>query len=558
MELKSIEIENFKKIVKAHIEPESITVLVGGNDSGKSSFIQAMHFGITTANSYHQAGKKTFPQERLLYCPTHPFFRLSNKSEYQNQSNFYFCRLTFLDDNQKEIKQIIKIYRAKNDNVGFEYERSNAEVSREISSDKRLYSVFAPGVSGIPIAERLYHKSEIKRGVASGEANLYLRSVLYKIQQEQKLPELTRLVKLVFPDFYIACTFNEEHDTSIKVVVSTAKGGIPTVPLELAATGVLQILQIFAYVTLFSPRILLLDEPDAHIHPDRQVTLALALKRLTQNTDTKIILTTHSKHLIAALSDVARFYGFRDGGAHLLDGEKSWLPIAQELGLTSSLEQIGAGKISHLVITEDSEKKYIKHLLKSNGFKLEKCLFSSYSSSSQLPSALHLAHWVKERFPDTKIIIHRDKDVFSDEEIDLLKKKNDHHSFKWFVTKGTDIESYFCDPKVVAEIGKVTLQQAQELIDEARNEHHNDFVAQFTKKRTDAAPFLKKLCDGEKPPEPKQLPKEIPLPVDCIVGKNLLKSIRIKLREKYQKRLIVSDHTQATIALKLDQLAGLL
>lgn len=558
MELKSIEIENFKKIVTAHIEPLSITVLVGGNDSGKSSFIQAMHFGITTANSYHKAGKKTFPQERLLYCPTYPFFKLSNKSEYQNQSNFYFCRLTFSASNQKEIKQIIKIYRAKNDNVGFEYEKSNAEISREISSDKRLYSVFAPGVSGIPITERLYHKSEIKRGVASGEANLYLRSVLYKIQQEQKLPGLVKLVKLVFPDFYISCEFNEEYDTSINVIISTAKGGIPTIPLELAATGVLQILQIFAYVTLFSPRILLLDEPDAHIHPDRQITLALALKKLTQNTDTKIILTTHSKHLIASLSDVARFYGFREGRAHLLDEEKSWLPIAQELGLTSNLEQIGSGKVSHLVITEDSEKKYIKHLLKSNGFKLEKCLFSSYSSSSQLPSAIHLAHWVKERFPNTKIIIHRDKDVFSDEEIELLKQKNDHHSFKWFVTDGTDIESYFCDEKVVAEIGKITLQQAQDIINEIRNDSHNEFVEQFTKKRTDAAPFLKKICDKEKAPKTKKLPKEIPLPLDCIVGKNLLKSIQFKLREKYQQRLIVSENTQPTNALKLDRLANLL
>lgn len=558
MELKSIEIENFKKIVQAYIEPKSITVLVGGNDSGKSSFIQAMHFGITTAGSYHQAGKKTFPQERLLYCPTHPFFRLSNKSEYQNQSNFYFCRLTFLDDNEKEIKQIIKIYRAKNDNVGFEYERSNAEISREISNDKRLYSVFAPGVSGIPITERLYHKSEIKRGVASGDANLYLRSVLYKIRQEQKLPDLVKLVKLVFPDFYIDCSFNEEHDTSIKVTVSTAKGGIPTIPLELAATGVLQILQIFAYVTLFSPKILLLDEPDAHIHPDRQITLALALKRLTQNTDTKIILTTHSKHLIAALSDVARFYGFKDGRAHLLDQEKSWLPIAQELGLTSNLEQIGSGKVSHLVITEDSEKKYIKHLLKSNGFKLEKCIFSSYSSSSQLPSAIHLAHWVKDRFPDTKIIIHRDKDVFSDEEISLLQEKNNHHSFKWLITEGTDIESYYCNAEVVAEITKITQQEAQEIIDEARAENHNDYVALFTKKRVDAAPFIKKLCDGEKAPQVKKLPNDIPLPVDCIVGKNLIKSIRAKLLERHQKRLIVSDTTQATRALRNDKIVKLI
>lgn len=561
MDLDSIEIENFKKITKALIEPKEITVLVGGNDSGKSSFIQALHFGITAANSYSQAGKKTFPQERLQYCPTHPFYRLSNKSEYQNQSNFFYCRLGFIDETGKEAKQIIRVYRAKNDNVGFEYQRSIAEVSREISNDKRLYSVFAPGISGIPISERLHHKGEIRRGLASGDANLYLRSVLYRITEDGKLPELVRLVKLVFPDFYIACSFNKEHDTSIKVDISTAKGGIPTIPLELAATGVLQILQIFAYVTLFTPKLLLLDEPDSHIHPDRQATLAVALKRLTQRTDTRIILTTHSKHLIAALSDTARFYGFRNGAAHLLDEEKAWLPIAQELGITSNLEQIGSGSISHLVITEDSEKHYIKHLLKCNGLKIEKCLFSSYSSSSQLPSAIHLAHWVKERFPQTKIIIHRDKDVFSADEIELLKHKHNHHSFKWLITEGTDIEAYYCNPNVVAEITQLPQKEIEELVQTALIEQHNEFVSLFTKKRTDAAPFIKKLCDGAKPPKAETLSNTIPLPMQQVVGKQLLKQIRKKLLEQHSqthaKKLAISSSLGIVAALRRDEITEL-
>ena len=84
MKITKIELENFKKITKASVNVRAITVLVGGNDSGKSSFVQGLHFAVMAASAFHAAGKKTFPQERLLFCPTLPFVRLGNKGEYAN------------------------------------------------------------------------------------------------------------------------------------------------------------------------------------------------------------------------------------------------------------------------------------------------------------------------------------------------------------------------------------------------------------------------------------------------------------------------------------------
>lgn len=41
-------------------------------------------------------------------------------------------------------------------------------------------------------------------------------------------------------------------------------------PLDSIGTGLLQVIQIFAYIEYFSPKIVLLDEPDSHIHPTKQ------------------------------------------------------------------------------------------------------------------------------------------------------------------------------------------------------------------------------------------------------------------------------------------------
>lgn len=544
MHLAEIEIENFKKISKAKVKVGAITVLVGGNDSGKSSFIQALHFGISAAHVYFLAGKKTFPQERLQFCPTYPFYKLSNKGEYQNQSNFFHCRLQFEDEKGNLFPQNIRLYRAKNDNVGFEYLKSTSEITKELSSPTMLFSVFVPGVSGIPHIEPLHLKSQIRRGIASGDANIYLRSVIYHIHKKNQIDELTKLIKTIFPHFFIRCIFDEEHDTAVQVLVSTGQGGIPTVPIELAATGVLQIIQIFAYVILFKPKLLLLDEPDAHIHPDRQLTLAKALLKLTQRSKVRIILTTHSKHLIAALSDHANFYGFKNGTAHTLDSEKSWLPLAQELGITSELEQIGKGSILYLVITEDAEKNFIKALLVSNGVDLEKCLFSSYSSSSQLPSAIHLAHWVKERFPKTQIVIHRDRDVFSKDEIEAIKGKYNHHSFRWLITDGTDIESYFCKADVITELTGMPLTDSSELIARVAKDNHNQFVSRFSSKRNDANMITKKIMDvGGKVPSPTKLATSIPLPDEQIVGKDFFEKIKSVFFHEKQIKIKINTNT---------------
>src|ERR1039457_2980741 len=46
MRLQSVRIQRFKRIKDASIDLKTVNVFVGGNNSGKSSLIQGLHFGI--------------------------------------------------------------------------------------------------------------------------------------------------------------------------------------------------------------------------------------------------------------------------------------------------------------------------------------------------------------------------------------------------------------------------------------------------------------------------------------------------------------------------------
>ena len=55
--LQSVRIQRFKRITDASIDLTGVNVLVGGNNSGKSSIIQGLHFGIALLQTIGLAEK---------------------------------------------------------------------------------------------------------------------------------------------------------------------------------------------------------------------------------------------------------------------------------------------------------------------------------------------------------------------------------------------------------------------------------------------------------------------------------------------------------------------
>jgi predicted ATPase len=53
-------------------------------------------------------------------------------------------------------------------------------------------------------------------------------------------------------------------------------------------------------------RILLIDEPDPHLHPDLQVRLARFLFRVVDEFDVQLVIATHSTTMLAAIGQHAR------------------------------------------------------------------------------------------------------------------------------------------------------------------------------------------------------------------------------------------------------------
>jgi len=541
MEITSVELERFKRVQKAEIVLSDINVLVGSNNSGKSSMLQGIHFSAGAAVAARRLDRITFTQQSLLYCPSKNFVDLRNGSPYQNQSAFGYLRVRGVEG-ENEDTYTVRVYRGRNEgNVGCE-RRGNPTIGGMVTAFIPPFSVYVPGLAGIPELEEFRSESVVRKGVASGDANLYLRNVLFLIKRKKLLPELTQLMKLIFPNFSIEINFDPVHDSHIHCLVRAGATQQRT-PIELIGTGVLQALQIFSYATLFKPKLLLLDEPDSHLHPDNQGLLAESFLALVETLETKIIVSTHSRHLVEALYGESNFVWMKGGKVQEQGNALHKVPILMDIGALDSFDNLINGAIDRVILTEDTNFSYILQLAESSGFDMAKTNFYSYKASSNLNSAFVLTEFILEAAPNTLVIVHVDNDFLTADEAEILRNKIELCGARAFVTEGSDIESYFIEPRHIAELLNEDQALISDWLDELALNKHNKLTHKFSRKRDEAKKKLYKNADA--PDTLALMGDQVPLPPDKRLGKFMLSEVRSSMHARFGKTvnlLVDSDY----------------
>jgi hypothetical protein len=212
----------------------------------------------------------------------------------------------------------------------------------------------------------------------------------------------------------------------------------------------LQVIQIFAYLILFEPKIMLIDEPDAHLHPDKQERLIETLELAAAVSETQIILTTHSPHITRGASPSAKLVWMNEGKVETDDGEA----IRRLLGW-------GGLDKSALFFVEDEDDTALRAILRqwpelSRQLAVCRCFGIDNLPKDKLLSGLLVDGQLK-----IKAIIHRDSDFMSAEEAQMWSDRfNTDGTFPW-VTSGSDVEAYFCTASHLAALYGVTMDVAE-------------------------------------------------------------------------------------------------
>lgn len=511
--IKSIEIRKFRSIksITSEFKVSELNILVGQNDNGKSNVLRALNlffnnetdvgqsFRFDDDYCYHaESGTGTRREIRidlLIEPPKNRFknarlvrwtkkwkrdgsiveerFYTDNNEELTSKDNVYkwLDKLNYryvpaikgreyfnslmgelhdvLNEAHSEImasqgEGFISGIQDITKNITSELERQiGVANSIQVPSDFKL--LFSNLDFGSKVGERIYHLKQRGDGIKVRHIPIILK---YMAEQEKSIS----IAGYVKPDTIWGF---EEPENNLEMKFS----------FELAETFLEYSKDIQIFVTTHSPAFYALDKSESD-----GVTTFYIKKDLLSCTTIKKVTHVDNEHLHEQMGLLPLITPYLNT---VYDQQKEIEKLESKIDDLSD-------KIKCCVITEDAKSQNLQVLLQANGFKLRETEFISYSGKDQIKGALILGRYLREKRANVTVIVHRDRDYLSDDEINELRSSFLSNNILFFATNGVDVESHFLAvdhlAKIFSEIDKVTLQG---YLSDATDKAESDSLGRF-------------------------------------------------------------------------------
>ena len=301
-----VEIENFKRYgKKQRIELDHPAVLIGPNNCGKTSVLQAI--------ALWSIGLRTWRSE-------------SENSKAEKKTGRPLNRLNILAVPVPKTRQFWNNLRVTDRpliiTVGVDINGTPPPVSitfRHHASDELVYcqpdpetlrdpEAFAAAVkldvsllypmSGISADEAVIQPKRIDYLMGRGSTAEVLRNICLQIHQTNPADwqEVAALLRRLF---HVDLGQPVENAKGAVDLAYTQPGGSGEMDLSMSGRGFQQMLLIFAHLFLHKGSVLLIDEPDAHLEILRQQQVFTLLRDIARRNNCQVVLVTHSEVVLA-------------------------------------------------------------------------------------------------------------------------------------------------------------------------------------------------------------------------------------------------------------------
>ena len=325
--LTKLTVRNFKQFDEVEIPLSDRVLLIGPNNSGKTTAMQALTLWELARREWN--GRATPPSE-ANGTPAATLNRLSLTMIPTPSADALWRNLGSAEG---EIETIVE---GESDGdrwrSGFRFVYANEEslyaVPLEFDSDPSAHESVAPvpraasqvrcaflsPSAGLIDAEVAIPPGAINVRIGQGRTAEVLRNLCYTIyvdRAERYPQDWNRIVQRIETLFGIELEPPEYLSERGEISMTYRQGGI-RLDLTAAGRGLHQTLLLLAHLTLNRGSVLLLDEPDAHLEVLRQRQIYQLLSETAQEHDSQLIVASHSEVLLneAASKDlVVAFVG---------------------------------------------------------------------------------------------------------------------------------------------------------------------------------------------------------------------------------------------------------
>ena len=295
--IREIRIRGFKRYADARFRLPGQVVLAGPNNTGKTTVLQAVASWAFAFRRWRQVvesvergpdGYALVPISRLAFAvaPLRGFDQLWKDRVYRGVTEITLRRddwtvaMEFHADSSEQV-----------------YVRPAADAAPALLDDLDLPVIFARPVSGLVLAEPEYRRAKVDQLLAHGRAGEAFRNSLVEASRSPAAWEaLGESVRRLF-----GYTLLPPDTDGPDVLVDYRESDTgPALDIAGAGSGFHQVVMLLALLHSRPGSVLLLDEPDAHLHFILQDGIWRELRRVAAAQRSQLICATHSEVLISA------------------------------------------------------------------------------------------------------------------------------------------------------------------------------------------------------------------------------------------------------------------
>jgi predicted ATPase len=309
--INKITIKHFKKFKDASYEVNpGVSLFVGPNNGGKTTALQAIALWSFLIQEWNEKKGKASGS------------KAKKKTGAQVTRNAFYAvpvqdmKLLWFDTETQTAKQkkiSIQIIAEGTNRVGetweygIELDYGGQELSfcrplnpeTDIPEDAK--NVFhLPPLSGVQTQEAVVLPGKQKHIIGEGRPGEVLRNLLLQIQEDPtKWGDLCGQIKDVFGVQIENIIFNPSSDANILVYYRHERwSGKQRLEISNGGSGFLQFLLLAAFLYAHDHSILLIDEPDSHMHVRLQQGMYDWLQKIAMENYNQILIATHSEVII--------------------------------------------------------------------------------------------------------------------------------------------------------------------------------------------------------------------------------------------------------------------
>ncbi len=324
--LTNIKIENFKKLESVSFSLSSSVVIIGPNNSGKSTIFQALCLWEIGVKSYIAAYKKndlntnhniTINRKDLLNSPISDSRFLWKNRQVSKRKTAGNGQVHIPLSIELQGEQNGKSWACEAEFIFYNTESFSCKVKSGLQEMIDLYEEyngvhfgFLQPMSGISAVEYKFYRGAIDKQLGEGKTAEVLRNICYEViypetprgddyNPEECWKRLCSNIKTMFgidlhkPEFIRLDGSIQFQYTENKITYDISSGG----------RGFLQTLLLFAYMYANPSTVLLLDEPDAHLIRQREAFQKI--NEIAQETNSQLIIASHSEVVLDEAAEVS-------------------------------------------------------------------------------------------------------------------------------------------------------------------------------------------------------------------------------------------------------------